>query len=83
MNKYERAITSIKGGASIAVDVYCVLEAFRVTCPARQHAIKKLLCAGLRDKGTAEQDLRESLAAIERAIELEASRLHFIESTTP
>lgn len=26
------------------VDVYAVIDAFNVTCPARAHAIKKLLC---------------------------------------
>lgn len=56
------------------VDVYAVLEAFNVTCPARQHAIKKLLCSGIRDKGDTKQDLNETLDAVKRAIELEAGR---------
>lgn len=70
-NKYQRAIKSIDGSEQIFVDVYSVLEAFNVTCPARQHAIKKLLCAGLRGKGDASQDLRESIQAIERAVTME------------
>ena len=52
------------------VDVYCVLLAFGVTCPARQHAIKKLLCAGLRNKGDERADLVGALAAVQRAVEL-------------
>lgn len=45
-NKYHRRINSVESiGGNIQVDVYSVLEAFRVECPARQHAIKKLLCA--------------------------------------
>lgn len=58
-NKYHRRIPSVEdiGGSTIG-DVYSVLEAFQVTCPARQHAIKKLLCAGLRGKGDSLQDLR-------------------------
>ena len=52
------------------VDVYCVLLAFGVTCPARQHAIKKLLCAGLRNKGDERADLVGALAAVNRAVEL-------------
>lgn len=51
-------------------DVYAVLLAFEVTCPARQHAIKKLLCAGLRGKNDVTNDLKEARDAIERAIEL-------------
>lgn len=63
-NKYVRTIYSVDGNhplSGILVDVYCVLEAFGVTCPARQHAIKKLLCAGLRNKGSETQDLEEAI----------------------
>ena len=56
---------------SISIDVYCVIKAFKVTCPARQHAIKKLLCAGRRSKGDTLSDLIGVLAAVNRAIELE------------
>jgi hypothetical protein len=52
------------------IDVYAVLVAFGVSCPARQHAIKKLLCAGLRGKGDELQDLREAVDAVRRAIEI-------------
>lgn len=68
-NKYLRTIKSC------TVDVYDVLEAFAVACPARQHAIKKLLCTGLRGKGDSLQDLREAGDAIARAIQLEENRL--------
>lgn len=70
-NKYLRKIGKNTDGLS---DVYDVLEAFNVTCPARQHAIKKLLCSGLRGKGDSIQDLKESADAIKRAIELEVDR---------
>jgi len=60
--------------SAIIVDVYCVLEAFGVTCPARQHAIKKLLAAGLREKGSQLDDLIGAEAAISRAIELQQVR---------
>lgn len=52
------------------VDVYAVLEAYAVTCPAIAHAIKKLLAAGLRDKGDAVKDVKEARDAVSRAIEL-------------
>ena len=75
-SKYVRLIHSVcEGKKLIHVDVYSVLEAFNVTCPARAHAIKKLLCAGLRGKGDAVQDLKETVDAIRRAIELEEKRL--------
>ena len=67
-NKYVRDVPAR------TIDVYDVLVAFNVTCPARQHAIKKLLCSGIRGKGDAIQDLRESIQAVERAIELERER---------
>lgn len=68
-NKYHRIILGVDGRECI-VDVYAVLVAFGVTCPARQHAIKKLLCSGIRGKGSTLQDLRETVDAVERAITL-------------
>jgi hypothetical protein len=65
-SKYLRDVQLIDG----KIDVYAVLVAFGVSCPARQHAIKKLLCAGLRGKGDELQDLRESIDAVRRAIEI-------------
>jgi len=59
---------------ALTVDVYSVLEAFNVTCPARQHAIKKLLCTGLRGKGDSIQDLTETIVAVKRALSLELER---------
>jgi len=67
INKY---IKEIKGKINGKIDVYSVLITFEVTCPARQHAIKKLLCAGKRDKCDELQDLQEAKQAIERAIDL-------------
>lgn len=58
----------------ILIDVYSVLNAFNVTCPARAHAIKKLLCAGIRGKGSELDDLKGALAAINRAIELQEQK---------
>jgi hypothetical protein len=65
-SKYLRDIQLIDG----KVDVYAMLVAFDVRCPARQHAIKKLLCAGLRGKGDELQDLHEAGDAIDRAIQI-------------
>lgn len=70
-SKYLRDVTCAIDGK---VDVYAVLEAFAVTCPARQHAIKKLLCSGIRGKGDTLQDLQEAADAISRAIQMESAR---------
>lgn len=71
-NKYQRTVIDISDHKNVVIaDVYSVLKAFRVTCPARQHAIKKLLCAGLRGKGDTLQDLQEAAMAVDRAIELQ------------
>lgn len=74
-SKYLRLICSaLNNSLFITVDVYSVLVAFNVTCPARAHAIKKLLCAGLRNKGSELQDLEECLVAVSRAIEIQRQR---------
>ena len=53
------------------VDVYDVLTAYRVTNPADAHAIKKMLCPGKRGVKSANQDRREAIISLGRAIELE------------
>lgn len=56
--------------ATITVDVYDVLKAFNITCPALAHAIKKLLCAGNRGHKDTNTDLNEAINSIHRAKEL-------------
>lgn len=65
-NKYSKEIK-----AGVCVDVYDVLKAFNVKCPAMQHAIKKMLCSGQRGVKSVEQDKLEAIASIERSIELD------------
>lgn len=65
-SKYDR---EVKG---VTVDVYDVLKAFGVTCPALQHAAKKVLCAGLRGHKDTSKDIREAIEALERAGQLHA-----------
>ena len=64
MNKYTR---TIKGQQ---VDVYDVLKAFNVTCPALQHLAKKALCCGLRGHKDQAQDLQDIVDSALRAQEL-------------
>lgn len=69
VNKYARTFMTRNDHT---YDVYDVLIAFDVACPAVAHAVKKLLMAGERGHKDRKTDLREAIAAIERAIELEA-----------
>jgi len=68
-NKYVKPISD-KSGNIAQVDVYDVLKAFNVTCPATQHAVKKLLCSGARGHKDIVTDLKEARDSIVRAIEL-------------
>lgn len=71
MSKYIRKIKETTGtGAAVEVDVYDVLMAFDVRCPAIQHAVKKLLCPGQRGQKNLVQDLVEARDSITRAIQL-------------
>ena len=65
-NKYQR---EIKPG--VWVDVYDVLQAFNVTCPAMAHGIKKCLAPGQRGAKDSVQDKNEAIASITRSIEME------------
>ncbi len=56
------------------IDVYDVLEAFSVTCPARQHAIALLLTA-LWAQGDELQRLRDAQIALGRSVALQQQRI--------
>ena len=60
-----------------SIDVYDVLNAFAVTCPATQHAIKKLLMPGKRGHKSELGDLLEARASVDRAIDLARERQDF------
>lgn len=64
MNKYQRQVPST------IIDIYDILKAWGVTCPATQHAIKKLLQPGERGHKDKLTDLREALSSVERAIQM-------------
>lgn len=69
-NKYQRAV---KPG--VLVDVYDVLVAFNVTCPALAHGVKKMLAPGQRGVKSSIQDKQEAIAALQRSIEIEQTAL--------
>ncbi len=78
MNKYQRQIKGTlphpleerSNNLSVVIDVYDVLKAFDITCPATAHAIKKLLAAGERGHKDKQTDLDEAIQSIQRAKEL-------------
>lgn len=74
MSKYDRKIIGIDGTVT-TVDVYRVLDAFGVTDPATQHAIKKMLCMGLRGHKDYLTDLNDSIESLQKAKELYGQRV--------
>lgn len=58
-------------------DFYDVLDALGATCPATQHAIKKLLMSGKRGPKSELDDLIEARASVDRAIDLARKRQDF------
>ncbi len=64
MNKYK---VKCKGKD---IDVYDVLKAYDVRCPAIQHAVKKLLKPGQRGAKDYAQDISEAMQSLERSKEL-------------
>lgn len=64
MSKYHVSIREMQ------LDVYDILAAYKITCPATQHAIKKLLMPGMRGSKDKLTDLIEAKQSIARAIEL-------------
>jgi len=74
MSRYEKTFRSTSG-EEFRADVYAVLVAFGVACPARQHAIKKLLMPGQRGSKGEVQDLDEAITSVARAVELAYARL--------
>jgi len=67
VSKYQKEFISMDGKV-FSADVYRVLKAFGVVCPAVQHAIKKLLMPGQRGTKNELQDLTEALLSVSEAI---------------
>lgn len=53
----------------VQVDIYDVINAWNLTDPALQHALKKLIQPGERGHKTPAQDLKEAIYSIERCLE--------------
>lgn len=72
--KYRLLIRDRKTGETIWVDVYDVLEAFKITCSAMAHAIKKFLVAGKRGVKGYDKDCNEGINSVEQSKILEKYR---------
>lgn len=68
-NKYVRSLTSLCG-VNVSVDVYRVLDAFKVTSPQLQHLAKKALCVGVRGHKDERQDLVDILNSAQSALDM-------------
>lgn len=64
--KYKHYKYSFKG---IKLDPYRILSVYGITCPAQQHAIKKLLRAGNSVKDL-KQDIQEVIDTLKRKLEM-------------
>ena len=51
-------------------DLYRIYSLYGVADGWRQHALKKIMCAGNRGVKTKEQDIREAIASLERGLEM-------------
>lgn len=72
-NKYQRDIVGLDG-TKTTVDVYRVLDAFKTESAAIDHAVKKLLCAGIRHQKDRKQDLEEAISSIKAELLLMSQR---------
>ena len=70
--KYNNYDVDINGKKA---DVYTILEAFEVTCPALQHLAKKVLKCGRRGHKDELEDLNNIIASANRAKELYHERV--------
>lgn len=49
-----------------AVDVYRIIKLFELDDPCLQHAFKKVLCGGRRGAKSADKDVAEAIASLQR-----------------
>ena len=82
MRQHNHYFKDVRGLSEI--DVYRVLSLYEVTHPCIQHAIKKLLCAGIRGAKDQQKDWQEAVVSIQRALEMadeDLSALHRVTVT--
>lgn len=70
-NCYTKDVSHLK-----VIDIYMILHMYEVCDHAVGHAVKKLLCAGKRGAKSRSQDIREAIASLERALEMDSLLTH-------
>jgi hypothetical protein len=82
VNRYMRTVKIIEVEPSrhkqvieVEVDVYDVLNAFKTSCPAMDHAAKKILAAGTRGYKDSLQDKNEAIQSINRSIAMQKEQM--------
>jgi len=65
--KYMVLMRNRRTGETIMVDIYDVLEAFKITCSAMAHALKKLLMPGKRGAKSYDKDCDEAINSVEQS----------------
>ena len=63
---YQKSVEHLKW-----IDVYRVLVLFGVSNPCLQHAIKKLLCKGIRGVKDERRDVEEAVSSLVRYLEMQ------------
>jgi len=58
---YKKDVSHLK-----MIDVYRVLDLFGQHHPCAQHALKKILCAGIRGAKDTDKDIQEAIDTLER-----------------
>lgn len=66
-NKYHREIIDLNG-IKATVDVYRVLDAFKTGSAAIDHAVKKMLCAGMRGHKDKKTDLQNAIESLQNEL---------------
>lgn len=79
MSKYDKEIIGLDG-TKTTVDVYRVIAAFGVTDPALQHAVKKVLCSGVRTRHKDyTTDINEAIVSLQKAVEFHEQRVAHVQ----
>lgn len=74
-SKYVRKVRSCITREVIGeIDCYSVADAFAVDEMPLNHALKKILCAGVRGKGNRMQDITEAIDALKEQLKIEGVR---------
>ena len=74
-DKYMVMITERSTCKTISVDAYDIIIAVGITCPAKAHALKKIMFSGERGAKSYEIDVREAINSLEISLDLYLNRL--------